>query len=67
MLLDFINKDDSVSVFRHLTTTKLTSKLQNIVLLIPFGVSRINGFATMTSNKLSTCQHSAAQKLCYFI
>lgn len=58
MLLDFINKGDSVSVFCCLTTAKLTSKLQNIMSLIPLGVSGINGFPTMTSNKSSTCQHS---------
>lgn len=58
VLLDFINKNDSVSVFHCLTTAKLTSKLQNIVSFFSFGVNRINGFATVISNKPSTCQHS---------
>jgi len=35
-MLDFTNKDDSVSVFCHLTTAELTSKLQNTMSLIPF-------------------------------
>lgn len=61
MLLDFINRDYSDSVFHCLTTAKLTSRLQNIVSLIPFGVSRINGFAPMTSNKPNTCQHSVCR------
>lgn len=47
--------------FPLLNHHQVDSRLQNIVSLIPFGVSRINGFATMTSNKPSTCQHSVCR------
>lgn len=59
MLLNFINRGDPVFVLQPLANIKLTSKLENIMSLIPFGVGRINELATMTSNKPSTFQHSA--------